>query len=417
MDTGFFDKVKELKFTSRKHRISDEDAVDRINSYYTPIIIIFISTIIGTKMYLVGDPVQCWIPPEFKDGWEQFAENYCWVKNTYYVPENESIPSDKLDRSREELTYYQWVPFVLALQALLFYLPSAIWKLLNWQSGIHISDLVSTALNCLEDDKQKRQEKVALLTRHIELTIVKQRTQKYGLIVRTKRLIFRILFCGYTKTGNYLTMMYLGIKLLFIANVVGQFFLLNSFLGTDYKFYGWEVLNDLINNRDWHHTGHFPRVTLCDFDIRVLGNMHPRTLQCVLVVNLFNEKAYIFLWFLFVFVSIITIVDAIAWFLWTLLSKRRYATIKKYITPADQQERRMLRDFLEEHLRADGAFVLRIISKNAGDPVVSDVVKQLWDSYRASPSTKNSRPIRDNDYADPMLSATGEPNSEKGTFV
>lgn len=414
MDTGFFNTVKGFKFTSRKHRISDEDAVDRINSFYTPIIIIIISTVIGTKMYLVGDPVQCWIPPEFKDGWEQFAESFCWVKNTYYVPENESIPSDRLDRSKEELTYYQWVPFVLALQALMFYLPSAIWKLLNWQSGIHISDLVSTALNCLDDDEEKRKEKVIQLAKHIDLTIVKQRSQKSGLIVRAKRLLFRVLFCGYTKTGNYLTMMYLGIKLLFIANVVGQFFLLNNFLGTDYKFYGWEVLSDLINNRDWHHTGHFPRVTLCDFDIRVLGNMHPRTLQCVLVVNLFNEKAYIFLWFLLVFVAIITIVDAIAWFLWTLLSKRRYATIKKYVTPTSRVERRMLRNFLEDHLRADGAFVLRIISKNAGDPVVSDVVKQLWKDYSEANRGSTYRSERDsNDYADPLLSAA----SDKGTFV
>lgn len=416
MDTKFFNTIKGFKFTSRKHRISDEDAVDRINSFYTPIIIIIISSIIGTKMYLVGDPIQCWIPPEFKDGWEQFAENYCWVKNTYYVPENESIPSDKIDRSREELTYYQWVPFVLALQALMFYLPSAIWQLLNWQSGVHISDLVSTALKCIDNDEATRVKTVQQLTRHIELTIVKQRSHKTGLVVRIKRLVFRVLFCGYSKTGNYLTMLYLMVKVLFVANVVGQFFLLNSFLGTDYQLYGWGVLTDLINNREWHHTGHFPRITLCDFDIRVLANQHSKTLQCVLVVNLFNEKAYIFIWFLLVFVGIITIVDALAWLMWTLFSKRRYATIKKYVTPF-RSETRLLKEFLEDHLRADGAFVLRIISKNAGDPVVGDVVRQLWENYRKNNTSKGADakdPMDGNDYGSPLLS---DESRGKGTFV
>lgn len=49
-------------------------------------------------------------------------------------------------------------------------------------------------------------------------------------------------------------------KLLNVINCSSQLFLLNKFLGPEYNFWGWGILVDLINNRSWQHSGHFPRV-------------------------------------------------------------------------------------------------------------------------------------------------------------
>ncbi len=81
--------------------------------------------------------------------------------------------------------------------------------------------------------------------------------------------------------GAYVTVVYTFIKVLHLANVMAQFYFLNKFLETaDYPLFGGHVLYDLLREREWKDSGRFPRVTLCDFEIRVLGNIHRHTVQC-----------------------------------------------------------------------------------------------------------------------------------------
>jgi hypothetical protein len=65
-------------------------------------------------------------------------------------------------------------------------------------------------------------------------------------------------------------------------------------------------MGDILSGQEWQDSPHFPRVTMCDLSIRVLGQTHRHTIQCVIMINMFNEKIYLFLWWWMLFVAVIT---------------------------------------------------------------------------------------------------------------
>lgn len=52
-------------------------------------------------------------------------------QGTYFVRDGYPLS----DYTRKRITYYQWVPVILALQAFCFYTPYFIWKTVNMASG------------------------------------------------------------------------------------------------------------------------------------------------------------------------------------------------------------------------------------------------------------------------------------------
>jgi hypothetical protein len=49
--------------------------------------------------------------------------------------------------------------------------------------------------------------------------------------------------------------------------------------------------------------------------------------------------------------------------------------------------------FVEEYLRQDGVFVLRLIGHNTNAITVTEFVCALWDEYRAKPVTAGSNKV------------------------
>jgi hypothetical protein len=98
----------------------------------------------------------------------------------------------------------------------------------------------------------KRKESVAVVAAHIHDALETQR--KLG----SRSRFLGLLFYG-KHYGSYITGLYLVVKLLYLLQVISQFFILNSFLGTSYTFWGFEILRDLAYGREWQESGHFPR--------------------------------------------------------------------------------------------------------------------------------------------------------------
>uniref|UniRef100_A0A915IHV3 Innexin n=1 Tax=Romanomermis culicivorax TaxID=13658 RepID=A0A915IHV3_ROMCU len=138
--------------------------------------------------------------------------------------------------------------------------------------------------------------------------------------------------------------------------------------------------------------GHFPRVTMCDFKVRVLGNLHNWSIQCVLQINMFNEKIYLFLWWWFLLVAIVNFINFFYWCSVTVVRKNRRDFVLSYLKVYDdikrteedgekrfQLEASRVNRFLDQYVRPDGVFVLRMIAANAGHIMTTNLTGNLWD--------------------------------------
>ena len=102
---------------------------------------------------------------------------------------------------------------------------------------------------------------------------------------------------------------------LYLINVVGQVFFTDCFLGYEFSTYGVyaaSFLEQEAQDRTDPMARVFPRVTKCTFHkYGPGGGIQRHDAQCVLPINILNEKIYVFLWFWFVFLAIVTAIQVI----------------------------------------------------------------------------------------------------------
>lgn len=178
--------------------------------------------------------------------------------------------------------YYQWVPFVLFLQAMMFYVPHIIYK---YFEGGKIR-LIITGLNQWILDDEDRHSKEAELAKYMIGTAGTHTSWCLGVIFA---------------------------KSLYLVNVIFQIFFTDLFLGYEFSIYGVNAASFLerdANERIDPMSRIFPRVTKCTFQkYGPSGTLQRHDAQCVLPINIINEKIYVFLWFWFIFLTVISIIN------------------------------------------------------------------------------------------------------------
>jgi hypothetical protein len=375
--------------------VEDDDWTDRLSRRHTIIILLIFCILVGSSQF-VGSPISCWCPAQFSGSMTSYANSICWIANTYYVPlaDDTKLPGPNGPKEYR-INYYQWVPFILVTMAFLFYVPFAIWRLLSKQHSIHTKSVMKIITSMDQTSSESREKSINTICKIIDRSIeVNRDWNDLSCLGGLRNFVNR-------KTGgSYIVRIYMATKFLYIFNVVGQLFALNYFLYSKNIIFGYEFLMDIISGRDFWESSRFPRVTMCDFTIRTLGeNNHRNTIQCTLPINLFNEKIFIFIWFWYALVSIISIYTTVFW-LFDFCPGSRLRFIRRYLNVRDERRRNTndldkdgrLRHFVLEYLKQDGVFLLRIVKKNTNDLIVGELITSLWGQYK-----RNNRFIQHNE--------------------
>lgn len=366
--TGF------LKFDS----VCIDNNVFRLHYKATVMVLVCASVLVTSRQY-IGDPIDC-----MADGVPGgIMDTYCWIHGTFSIPER-WVGKQGLDNAHPGVApiawdgkepvyhkYYQWVCYVLFLQAGLFYFPRHLWKTFE---GGRLRMLVEGMFEPrMTVDKAARAERIS--------TIVKYFRDNRG---------------GHT----FYCMRFIMCEVLNFVNVIGQMFLMDKFLGYEFSTYGLSVLGYSemdAGSRPDPMAVVFPKVSKCTFHkYGPSGTVERHDGLCVLPLNIINEKIYIFLWFWFILIASIT-----GLFLLYRLAVLMGAGIRTAMIQArsGRVSREKISDIVSEpgltyFQQVGDFFLLYLIAKNIDEVAMKELIIELHSTlkpaYSDAPTLKAS---------------------------
>ncbi|XP_069704075.1 innexin inx3-like [Periplaneta americana] len=275
--------------------IADKEVIDNLVfrfHYRATAIILIASCILCTANTLIGKPIDCIGDKAFESN-ANVPNSYCWISATFTIPAHRhqkygvgtkilfpGVGPTTPEDNAEYHSYYQWVPFALIFQAILFYAPHWLWK--NYEDGRirKITDGLRGATTVTTEERKEKQTKLV----------------QY--ILETMHL------------NNIYAYCYILCEALNFINAIGNIYFIDKFLGNVFLTYGTKVIDyaglDQENRTD-PMIEIFPRVTKCTFNMYgPTGTVQTHDLLCILPLNILNEKIYIFMWFWLIFLAVMS---------------------------------------------------------------------------------------------------------------
>ncbi|CAI2352102.1 unnamed protein product [Caenorhabditis sp. 36 PRJEB53466] len=394
------------------NRTGAKDLVASVHSFLTSNLLIGLAVLISWKQF-GGNPIECMVPLDFTSAWVQYSNNLCWAQPTYFIPFTSELVEQVSDASDvvpdgitlgsqkgaprvvkkggEKISYYQWMAFFLLFEAACFRLPCFIWKYFASQSGMQVGEILRVASDENNAVPMVKKANIDALCIHLRGVLRFQKRLKLKKIVPHK--ILRFLNIKYS--AHYVTFIYFIAKIAFLLNVVLQSNLLNRYMlpHDRQKNFGFDIWKTIFSsysdgNETWRENGVFPRVTLCDFETRDMGNVQTHTVQCVLLLNLFTEKIFVFLWAWYILLGAFTVANFCSWLFAVFNDTYNEHFILNHLemseTPFDKdnlENREHVSRFISIYLGTDGLFLLQLIAQHADVVFTTELIAALFKSY------------------------------------
>jgi len=301
--------------------ITAESTVNRLHYRHTCFLILCMTLMVTCPEWIsgTGSIIECMHGGSIPD---DVINWYCYIQGTFSVPKHYKDyhiqvgndvsqtgvgPYNPYKDYIQVKAYYQWVPFMLFLQGLMFYTPHILYK---WAEDKKVKNLLGS-LNMFQLNKETRADEEGALAKYFVETM--------GL---HDGWAARILLA----------------HSLYLINVVGQVFFTDCFLGYEFSTYGVyaaSFLEQESQDRTDPMARVFPRVTKCTFHkYGPGGGIQRHDAQCVLPINILNEKIYVFLWFWFGILTCLTILDVLHHVGLISLSGVRWMVLKRKLQTA-----------------------------------------------------------------------------------
>ena len=199
----------------------------------------------------------------------------------------------RANEKRYVLRYYQFVPFILLLQALFFVLPRLFWRSFSRHSGVDIRNLMDAAHNLKTVKRFHKQKSImAYLVSAIHQYLGDPRKRLKQQHSKVNAYFQGIICCifGSSNTFNaYLFTLYLFVKALTLVNILVQLYLIRYLLEEKWTieqtFKGIQKFFSLDILRTNPMSKYFPKISMCDFRIIEPNSDegHKYTVQCTLI--------------------------------------------------------------------------------------------------------------------------------------
>uniref|UniRef100_A0A182WLS3 Innexin n=1 Tax=Anopheles minimus TaxID=112268 RepID=A0A182WLS3_9DIPT len=288
--------ARPLQSILRIKQINSTDLVWRLHCRATVYLLLLASLLLSARQYF-GNPIDCVIGGGTVPA--STMNEFCWIMGTY-ISSDPNFVLDSTDlvninakighipeSERSYQKYYQWVVFILALQAAIFSLPNFLWK--AWEGG-RLQSLCDGLTTPLVSDQWEQSRKKKLVAHLVA---------EFPRLHRT--YLLRYCFCTLLNFCNVLMN-------IFLVNVIFSGFWANYHPAVtallSFDFPSWNRYNSQM----------FPKIAKCDFHfIGPSGSKQNRDGLCLLSLNVVNEKIFAFLWVWFLMLLVISALNLLYW--------------------------------------------------------------------------------------------------------